>query len=151
MSEPTERTALQDAVRWLKQADRTEAELRERLAQRGHEASAIETAIARLREVGYVNDDRLAGRIAESAASERLEGREKIRWRLEGRGLDDGLVESHVTHLDEGSEVDRAKQAVQRRFRNEVDAARMARFLATRGFDEDVIRTVLASYFPDWE
>jgi regulatory protein len=74
------------ALRALRAADRSRAELDARLEQRGFDASEREQALDELERLGYLDDERTASLRAERLA-ERGYGDAYIRADLERRGL----------------------------------------------------------------
>ena len=74
------------ALRALRAADRSRAELDERLAEKGVPADEREAALAELERLGYLDDGRTAALRAERLA-ERGYGDAYIRADLERRGL----------------------------------------------------------------
>ncbi len=81
------------ALRALRAADRSRAELEARLAQRGFDESERQHALDELERLGYLDDERTAALRAERLA-ERGYGDAYIRADLEQRGLaaDDALA-----------------------------------------------------------
>jgi regulatory protein len=65
-----ERSGFTRALDILSRRDQSEAELALKLRRKGIGDEEVETIVARLRELGYLNDRRLAGRIAESALAD---------------------------------------------------------------------------------
>ncbi|HUX67951.1 MAG TPA: RecX family transcriptional regulator [Terriglobales bacterium] len=94
------------AVRSLAQRGRSESELRRRLGPRAASAGALEAALARLRDHGYLDDARLA----QSAAAHQKEGLRHGRARalreLQGRGLANELAQAAVAAAYAGENED---------------------------------------------
>jgi regulatory protein len=80
------------AVRALAQRGRTEAELRRLLTRRAASPAAVEAALARLREYGYLDDARLAHDAARYEHEVFHHGRERARRDLVARGVEEGLA-----------------------------------------------------------
>jgi regulatory protein len=70
-------------------------------------------------------------------------GAAKIRQELRAKGVDDALVD----RVSAEGELERARAILQRKYRNAAttreERARRARFLQSRGFSYDTIRSVL--------
>jgi regulatory protein len=130
--------AVEEALRALRARDRTAAELDARLERRGVHASERAEALATLQRIGYVDDARLARTRAEALA-ERGSGNALIRHDLERRGIAAELVAAALAELE--SEHERAARIVQRRG----PGAKTARYLASRGFGEDVLEAAVAA------
>lgn len=80
--------AFQRAVKLLAAKPRSIAELRERLAERCSSKTVIETVIARLREYGYLDDERYALGYASSKVRQQPIGRRRLELSLERKKVD---------------------------------------------------------------
>jgi regulatory protein len=98
-----------------------------------------------LQERGFIDHERVAQSVVHRR-SVKL-GALRIKQELQSKGLDPELVNAAVAGL-RATELDRAREVWGRRFgtppRDANERAKQARFLATRGFDGDVIRRVLS-------
>jgi regulatory protein len=137
MPSPRETDAFETAVRALRAADRSAAELAQRLERRGVGEAEREQALERLERLGYVDDGRVARRRAEQLAG-RGSGDALIRDDLERRGIAAELVEEALAGLE--PERERASRIVAERG----PGARTARYLASRGFGEDAVAALVA-------
>jgi regulatory protein len=117
------------ATRALRQADRSRAELEERLAKRGFAEGERSAALDRLVELGWLDDGRTAG-LRAAALADRGYGDAYIRADLERRGLP---VEAALAALE--AERERALR----------HADRGAAWLARRGFDPEVVGSFAAA------
>lgn len=128
------------AVGALNSKERTIAELSDWLAQRDVEPAEVEETVARLVELGELDDARFAHRYAEDKRELRGWGAERIREALLGRGIDSHLVEAAVGAETHGDQVERAVGLLARRaepLEHERDRARALAYLARRGYDSD--------------
>jgi regulatory protein len=121
--------AFEVATRALRHADRSRAELEERLAQRGFAEGECAAALDRLVELGWLDDGRTAG-LRAAALADRGYGNAYIRADLERRGLP---VEDALSGLE--GEHERALR----------HAEHGAAWLARRGFDPDVVGSFAAA------
>ena len=80
--EETRARAFQRAVKLLATRPRSIAELRERLAERCSDKAVVETVIARLREYGYLDDERYAVGYAASKVRQQPIGRRRLEQSL---------------------------------------------------------------------
>lgn len=117
------------ATRALRHADRSRAELEERLAKRGFAEGERSAALDRLVELGWLDDGRTAG-LRAAALADRGYGNAYIRADLERRGLP---VEAALAALE--AERERALR----------HADRGAAWLARRGFDPEVVGSFAAA------
>jgi regulatory protein len=132
------------AARILSRAACTEAGLGERLAARGYSALTVSTTVARCRELGWVGDPAFARERARSLRA-RGAGSLRIAADLTARGLEDDLVAQAVEESREGlSEAEWARRALAGA-RGAAGGARAWRLLASRGFPEDVVSTVVGA------
>ncbi len=133
------------AIRLLTVHDRTERELRERLADQHVSASLIDATIHRLYELHYLDDRRLAQGVAE-AARRRGHGSVRARAQLAARGVDEALIEE-VVPAAFADETELARRALARRhpgaLREAAQRAKAARFLLRQGYPEEVVSAVL--------
>jgi regulatory protein len=99
---------LDSAFRILARRDHTRKELADKLRQKGHDRAATDRALARCRELGYLDDAKtamiIAGHLAESGY-----GPLRVRQTLGQKGLDDALIEQALARC--GDE-DRRRYAV---------------------------------------
>ena len=125
------------ALRALNAHDRSTAELDARLERRGIPPEERALALERLERLGYLEDGRVARARAEQLAA-RGSGDALIRDDLERRGVGAEVIEDALATLD--PERERAARLVAERGRS----ARTARYLASRGFGEDAVATLVA-------
>jgi regulatory protein len=129
--------ALDQALRALRHRERSAAEVDRHLEARGVAEGERQAALERLARTGLVDDRRYA-ELRASSLAERGAGNVLIRHELRRAGVSAELVEHAVSLL--AGERDRAEAVVARRGAS----ARTARFLAGKGFSEDVVRAVVA-------
>ena len=149
-----EKRALQaynTAVRLLGSRDHSVAELTRKLRQREHDEDAISDSLEELTELNYVNDQRYAQLFTEQRV-EKGSGPLLIQSKLRERGIDQRLVAAALATFD-GCWCDYAQAVLEKRFdaqgicsREKRDEARIARFLASRGFAmSDALRALKAA------
>ena len=129
------------ALRELARRSRSEAEIARTLTTHGAPAGIARTVVRRLRELGYVNDEKLAVASVERW-TERGFGSLRMRAELVAHGVDEAIVEHALP--DARADVATARRVLQRKFSGGApterrDIARAARFLAARGFPAEVI------------
>ena len=134
----TERSdAVEAAVRALRLRDRSAAELDERVRARGIEPDERREVLGTLERSGYVDDVRYAETRAATLA-ERGSGDALIRDDLERRGIAVETIAAAVASLE--PERERAERIV----RHRGATAKTARYLAAKGFDEEVAMAAVA-------
>jgi regulatory protein len=140
-------------LRLLDRRARTRAELAEALRKRGIPNDAAEAVLDRYAEVGLIDDEALANRMALAQHEERgLAGR-AVAVRLRRRGVSDELVRNAVDQIDRDSEREAARALAVRRHRTlagldpQVQARRLVGLLARKGYSSglayEVVREVI--------
>jgi regulatory protein len=138
--------ALAYAFKLLGYRPRSSRELQLRLKAKGYEAEDIEKAMARLLELGYIDDHTLAVSLADQASRLKTLGRMGARRFLGIRGIGRDHVEEALSDYDE---LEAAGRLVMRKlptlFGLDRRAAmgRISGYLGRRGFSHQTIRTWL--------
>jgi regulatory protein len=96
------RDPLSTALDILSRRDHSEAELVRKLRARGIDAGEIDRIVARLREFGYLDDRRLACRLAESALAQGKMVGARLRAELRRRGIPSALAEEALVQTATG-------------------------------------------------
>lgn len=155
---------LEAAARFLEVRSRSVAEVRRRLSSAGYRADLVEGAIARMTELGMLDDAAFAQAWVESRDRSRPRGERAIRAELGQKGVERAVVDMVLaarrtgtveSRLD-GVPVSADRAAAQRLMtRHERSLARVAdprqrraraySLLARNGFDPEICREVAAS------
>lgn len=119
--------------------DFSEKDLREKMKRKTDNQDWIDQAMAKLIEQGYQSDARCAEMIVSKGMGSKVWGRSRIEQEMRRKGLTTETIEEALTLLAEDDPLERAKDALDRKFRDRViedqkDRAKATRFLATRGF-----------------
>ena len=140
--------AYEFALTCLDFSQRSSSELVKKLISRGYVAPAAEAAVARLIEVGIIDDSRYARRITETASRKNV-GIYAMKRKLMSKGFSEEDTETALEALDDSQQRSACK-AVADKFRPKYSAlppreARMklSQALARRGFSWDTISSVL--------
>jgi regulatory protein len=134
------------ALRLLDHRERSAAELRLRLKEKGFGPEAITREIARLQETGLQDDGRFAERFAADAGRRGLAAR-RIQGELQRRGIDRELAAT-ASAEDPDDEESRARELASTRGARmsglppDVRYRRLLGLLARRGFEPEVCRKV---------
>jgi regulatory protein len=126
---------------------RSRHELAARLRRAGFGAGEVEAELARLEDVGLVDDDAFARELALHHLTVRRSGRRAVASALAAKGVARGTIERTLADLAGEDESDRALTLASeraRRLRNlapEVAFGRLVSFLARRGYDGPTART----------
>jgi regulatory protein len=139
-----QRLAVRRALELLARKHRTEAELHSALGRRFH-ADEVAHAVARMRELGYLDDHAWASTYVASGRSQ-LRGAALLRQELTQHGVP-GDMAARV--LEEHDDLEAALAAARRRLTalGRLDEQQIRRrlydFLRRRGFDHSIARVVL--------
>jgi regulatory protein len=133
-------TAFERAVKLLAGRPKTRARLEQALLAKGHGAEEVAQALARAAELGYLDDRRYAETRARAALAEGRAPRAVVH-KLEAEGVDAAVAEAAVGEATEGYDPKDAARALLKR--RKLTGLKAARFLAGRGFAEDVVRSVV--------
>ncbi len=125
----------------IRRHERGTAELADWLAQRDFAPAEVSTAIARLTEVGELDDRRFAGRFAEDKRELRGWGPERIRGALASRGIPPELIDAALGAECHDGQLARAESLLARRAQpldSDADRGRALAFLTRRGYDYEL-------------
>jgi len=110
--------AFQRAVKLLAAKPRSIEELRERLAERCSSKTVVETVIARLREYGYLDDERYALSYAASKVRQQPIGRRRLELSLAKKKVDRTIADEALDQVfAETPEEDLLDRALEKRIR----------------------------------
>lgn len=145
-----QREALAWCLAKLKASDQSEAQLRQSLLAKGFDEDSAEAALAWLKQRRLLDDARTGARRVELIARRKggllLAEQELSRLGIEGEAASAALEE-----WSPEEEKDRGRALLQARLKPGDGPPRAARILASRGYDEEMIRDLIAERFPDWE
>jgi regulatory protein len=143
-------SAYVQALKMLARRELSEAQIRQRLARRGHQALEVDAAVARLKQERKLDDARAAETIARTQAAVRRRGRLRVRRELEHAGIGSGDARRAIDEVFGSIDEDALLEAaLARRLRGRATIAddsefqRLARYLAAQGFEPDRIMTAL--------
>jgi regulatory protein len=136
----------------LARRELSEAQVRQRLARKGHEPDAIEAAVARLREERAIDDARVASAIARTETSTKRRGRLRVRMQIERAGIARETANVAVDEVFDGIDDDTLIEATLARrlagretITDDREFQRLYRYLVAQGFDSDRIIKALTA------
>ncbi|MDR3691359.1 MAG: regulatory protein RecX [Fimbriimonas sp.] len=144
MDLPSDREALQTALRKLKSGDRFESEIRAFLSDFSSEA--VDDVITYLKGRRIIDDTRTIQNLVERYSGKRSIGTEKLRAELLERGAPEEIVDT-VMASRIASESSKMLEVLSAKFTPAVSRAKAARFLYSRGFPDEEIESVLDRFF----
>ena len=151
------RKTFERAIKLLAAKPRSIAELRERLL-RGKKTNAevVETVIARLREYGYLDDERFAFSYASYKVKQRPVGRRRLERDLKMKKVETGVANEALELVySETSEEQLIDQAIAKRLRirgrpkNRAEAKSLFDHLLRQGFEFDLVSEKIRSLTTD--
>lgn len=136
------------ALNLLAHRGRSERELRQRLRQKGYTASAIDEAIRRVVDWGYLNDEQFAAAWVEQRSSGRPRSRRALAHELREKGVDRQIIETTIEEAEIDELADARRLAVDkwRKERGQEPDKRRQRtagFLARRGYSWQIAKQVI--------
>src|SRR5205085_11320301 len=138
------RAAYSDALEMLGRRELSEARIRQRLGRRGHEAAAVDAAVARLRQDRSLDDRRVASAIARTQVALKGRGKLRVLRQIEQVGISRSIAREAADEVFgdiEGDSLLEAALAKRLRGRTHVtddaERQRLYRYLVSQGFESD--------------
>lgn len=128
--------------------DKTVAQVRVALERKQCPDELIEAAIARAQALGYLDDARVAVRMASDALSEGWVG-EALVAKLEVKGFDPKVLGAAIAEARRALDFDDATAARRLLQKKRVDGPRAARFLVSRGFSHELVERLVGTLGAD--
>lgn len=148
--DPRVREAIGIAMKSLVRRARLAGEVAIKLRAKGFSEDEIEGALSCLSRSGFINDDKAISSHLQSRTGRRSIGPEKLRAELLQRGATEDQVEGSLALRTDSDDIEAMLAALGGRTWKEGDRSRAGRFLASRGFGEELISTALDRHFgPD--
>jgi regulatory protein len=152
--EPEARTAdpqaaYVDGLKMLARRELSEAQIRLRLARKGHDDGSVEAAVARLRSERAINDARVAEAMAHTEITLRKRGKLRIRRQIEQAGIAPAVARSAIDTVFATVDHDAllaaslARRLRGREIADDRERQRLYRYLIGQGFEHDKVMTVL--------
>jgi regulatory protein len=143
---PYERT-FERAVNQLSYKPRSRAEMRARLLEKDWaEEAVVDQVIARLEELGYLNDEQFAANFASSRLTVKPLGRTRLRHDLRRKKLSSETVENALDEAyEQQSEEELIGRAIDKRIRlkgaptTREETKKLFDYLIRRGFSYDLV------------
>ena len=145
-SEDAQRRAIAAALRLLAGGSRSERDLRDRLRRRSLPRAAVDAAVTRMRDLGYLDDAAFARSWVQARQAATPRSRRYLRFELGQKGVAPDLITAAVESV---ADEDAAYDAASRRLRvltgldRRAFERRLGAFLTARGFGYGVARSVI--------
>jgi regulatory protein len=144
------RTAYVEGLRMLARRELSEAQIRQRLGRKGHQADAVDAAVERLLAERAINDQRVAEAIAHTEITIRRRGKLRIRRQIEQAGIAPPTARHALDVVFADTDEDALLEAsLDKRLRGREEALddaafrRLYRYLVSQGFESDRIVAAL--------
>jgi regulatory protein len=152
------RKTFERAVKLLAAKPRSVAELRERLLRgKNTNEEVVETVISRLREYGYLDDERLAFGYASYKVKQKPVGRRRLERDLKLKKVESGVANEALEMVYSATPEDQLiDQAIARRLRirgkpkNRVEAKSLFDYLLRQGFEFELVSEKVRSLATDY-
>jgi regulatory protein len=139
-----------DALKMLGRRELSEAQVRQRLARRGHDPAAAESAIARLRQERAIDDRRVAAAIARTQVALKGRGKLRVLRQIQQAGIARStareVADEVFNELDPDTLIETAATKRLRgrgRLADERELQRVYRYLVGQGFEPERVLRVL--------
>lgn len=146
--------AFDAALNYLSVSARSEKEVRERLYKKGFHKNEVEAAIKKAKEYKFIDDENYVKLYYESYGKKY--GVKKIVFNLTTqKGVDKNLVENVLYEIapNDGEQAKALafaeKYIVQKKITNRKDGQKVGAFLFRKGFEWNVINSVMSTLFDD--
>ena len=128
----------------------SEAQVRQRLARKGHSPTDIDAAVARLKDERAIDDVRVAEMIARAETASKRRGKLRVRMQIERAGIASATARKAVDDVFGELDADaRLEAALTRRMlgrdriEDDKEFQRLYRYLLNQGFDGDRVLSAL--------
>jgi regulatory protein len=143
LDDSMQREARRTALRLVARSPQTRAGLKRKLLKRGFAPAACESAIDRMAELGYVDDQRFAEQWLEIRLQRHDEGRAALIAGLARRGVPRAAAEQTVERMVPRESEEQALRRAIQRYGGRLSGRRLAARLAAAGFPADMILRAL--------
>src|SRR5262245_45995429 len=149
----TAQAAYTDALKMLSRRELSEAQIRQRLGRRGHLETAIESAVARLREAHAIDDVRVAEAIARNQIATKRRGQRRAEQQILQAGITPEIARratravSETVDLDAQLEISLTKQLRGgKQLTDQKTFRRVYRYLVGQGFEPERVLAILRKH-----
>nr|WP_308691889.1 recombination regulator RecX [uncultured Terrisporobacter sp.] len=140
------------ALNILSKASQSEKKIREKLNE-DFEEDTVDDVIDFLKKYNFINDGELASKIVNTNVNLNKYGKNKIKQNLYNKGIEKSAIDEAISEIDYDAEFENALYLAQKRYdrvKNEDPKkayAKIANHLAYKGFNYDIIKSVLNKIF----
>ncbi len=138
------RFAFNKAMNILSRRDYCAKELVKKLCEKNIERSYAQSAVEKLEEMGYINDEIYANRLAEQMYNSKGYSPKKIRYELVSKGISDEIAQNAVSLLDKDTVlriIELLRTKYKKNLNDEKGVRRTFAALARAGYSYSDVRT----------
>jgi regulatory protein len=146
-------SAYLDGLKMLGRRELSEAQVRQRLARKGHEADAVDAAVDRLRAERAIDDARVAEAIAHTETTVRGRGKLRVSRQIEQAGIAAVTARQAIDEVFASVDEEALLEgALARRLRgrdgiaDDAEFRRLFRYLVGQGFEPDRVMALLKKH-----
>ncbi len=138
------------AMYLLAKKDRTKNEIISKLKDKGFDEEIINSAIDKLEEYNYINDEAYCERYINDKTKFSKYGVNKIKSKLYAKGVDKEIISKEIVKIDNDLEFENALALAQKKLSSIKESdkykikAKLSNHLITKGFSYDTIRKVFS-------
>lgn len=138
------------AMYLLAKKDRTKNEIISKLKDKGFDEEIINSAIDKLEEYNYINDEAYCERYINDKTKFSKYGVNKIKSKLHAKGVDKEIISKEIVKIDNDLEFENALALAQKKLSSIKESdkykikAKLSNHLITKGFSYDTIRKVFS-------
>ena len=148
--------AKQSVLRLLAYRDRTESEIKKRLALNGYTENIIKEVAEYFIGLGFLDDKKFSNDWVKARTASKPMGKNRLVAELRAKGVEAEAAVEAVSNLDFEAEYELAynltAKKIEKTGRKDISYKNsLTSFLARRGFSWDVINRVLKDLCADWE
>ena len=142
--------AFDSAVNLLSFKMRTKKEIYNKLLDKKIDEDAVEKAIKKLEDYGYINDEEYAVLFVQSAVSEARYGKKVVEYKLKQKGISDDIIDKTMLIFNQDEERGIASKhywTLKEKYKKEEPMKRKSKIysnMARRGFSYDIINSLIA-------
>ena len=140
------------ALNILSKASQSEKKIREKLRD-DFEEDTIDDVIDFLKKYNFINDNELASKIVNTNVNLNKYGKNKIKQNLYNKGIEKSAIDEAISEIDQDAEFENALYLAEKRYKRVKNEdpkkayAKVANHLAYKGFNYDIIKSVLNKIF----
>lgn len=138
-----------DALRSLEKSYKSEKEIVQKLLEKGYDEKVIDRIIEFLKQYNFINDKKYTQMFVRDKSLSI--GRNKIRYMLQKKGIENSIIEQEIGNLDESFENQTALKLAKKKFhivkKSEPNIRKIYKkvgdYLVSKGYDFNIITSIL--------